>query len=865
MREENEIILSNGCFALKFENGLLTSVLPGPGIEGKRDTVFFRPGAKIGTLMLALRDGRRFVMDGSGKAETEVREGRELIRRERIPEMGLEVTETWLLRGDALRLLIRVKNAGAKELLIDDTALYLPAYSDFSWGCDAASRVIGHHWIAGHNSHLIFQRCDGLGPMLLVLPQGDTALEYHEKFSDEKGSAAVYMHSASARKPAEDAGANVRLPATHARLKSGESETFQFCFAWARDVQDARDVKIRLGLMDVQVLPGMTAPADEKVYLSLRGMWRDWTLKLPQGCESLSETPCPGGKIVCLRFSRIGENTIWLQSADGRRCDLEFFITQSPETMIDKRAAFIAAHQHRDETKWYDGLLAEWNNETGVLLGPDEYDRIKGWRVYEVSCDDPGLSKPAFLSSKLAERPMAWEAAALDRYVEKFVWGGLQCTEEEAYPYAIYGIPDWKQLRDSEDPGVRGREHIWRIYDYPHIALMYYQMYRIASEHPEMPLTQTARTYLRRAARTLIAMYTVPLELDEWSAFDTGLYNELVTEDILSALLEEGEAALHRRLERLWNRKAYHFTSKNADVFGSEYPFDTTGFESTHALAVRAKKLAKPGPGRGEREISPVQADTFLENQIRCNISCRGVMEMAYWLYGSDYRGDSQHYTLSYMSQMGGWAILDYALRFARDPFPYLRLGYGSLMSSWALMNCGPKEQGYGWRFPGKEHDGAASGGFEPLYLGETWLQQPHHGGAWYYSCEIDLGFCGYLRGAATVWAMDPLFGEVCLGGRAEQRPEGPMIVPADGVGRRVYLFDESLRVSVLCSLGRITSLCWNRETGEIAVSADLCGSAKPCRLEYAWTRDFGLEAQRGGQGETMLSQIGDFRFFLGA
>ncbi len=864
MREKDEMTLSSGSFTAVFRKGFLSSVHPGLRIAGKTDTCFFRPGALLGTLQLTAEGKKPFLMDGEGGgAEARLADNRELIRKESLPELGVEVTETWRLPGDALRLEITIKNVTEKQVCLEDLALRFPANSDFSWGCDAASRVIGHYWIAGHNSHLIFQRCDGLGPLLMALPQGDTALEYIEQYDANKGSAAVYLHSAAVRRPAEEAGARIHLPATRAVLSPGEERSYRFCFAWAQDMEHAREEKIRRGLMDAQVLPGMTAPMGERTLLAVRGGWKDWKLELPEGCEITEEKPCDGGRIAALRFSRNGENTVWLRSADGKQCNLEFFITESPATMIAKRGAFIARHQHREEDTWYCGLLAEWNNETGAMLGLDNYDRIKGWRIYEVSCDDPGLSKPAFLASKLAESPSAEEAAALDLYVERFVWGGLQKTEEESYPYAIYGIPDWKTLRDSPDPGVRGREHIWRIYDYPHIALMYFQMYRAASEHPDLPFTQTPLTYLRRAARTLIAMYTVPLELDDWSAFGTGLYNELITEDILDALCRQGEEDLHRRLERLWNRKAYRFTEKNADVFGSEYPFDTTGFESTHILAKRAMRLAKCDEGSGEGDISPDRAELFMENQIRCNASCRGVLEMAYWLYGSDYRGDNLHYTLSYMSQMGGWALLDYALYCAQDPFPWLRLGYGALLSGWALLNSGPEEQGFGWRFPGREHDGAASGGFEPLYLGETWLQQPHHGGAWYYSCEIDLGFCGYLRGAATVWANDPLFGEVCLGGKAERDGEQLAILPGDGAERRAHLMDRRLRAHIRISLGKIRKIIWNRETNEITVSVALCGSAAPCRAKYEWVRDFGLETERRDSGETVLSADGEFRFSL--
>ena len=59
----------------------------------------------------------------------------------------------------------------------------------------------------------------------------------------------------------------------------------------------------------------------------------------------------------------------------------------------------------------------------------------------------------------------------------------------------------------------------------------------------------------------------------------------------------------------------------------------------------------------------------------------------------------------SYMTQMGGDSLLDYACYYAREPFGMLRLAYGSLLGSWALLNCGDEESGYGYWFPGKEKD----------------------------------------------------------------------------------------------------------------------------------------------------------------
>lgn len=104
----------------------------------------------------------------------------------------------------------------------------------------------------------------------------------------------------------------------------------------------------------------------------------------------------------------------------------------------EKRAAFIASHQIKDETLWYDGLLCEWNNKTGVQLSPDNYDTIGGWRIYEVSCDDPGLAKPAFLSSKQTMLPNQDEIAALDHYLDRFGMGLVCSRQKKSHIHMVY-------------------------------------------------------------------------------------------------------------------------------------------------------------------------------------------------------------------------------------------------------------------------------------------------------------------------------------------------------------------------------------------------------------------------------------------
>jgi hypothetical protein len=662
--------------------------------------------------------------------------------------------------------------------------------------------ILKHSLVSGDGSFHFWMKGNSVGPFLTLTQDEDTKLEYWEA----EGGYRVFIHASVAEAEARERGCTWRQPTSNLLLApegvQGSSRRYEFKFRWADGYDDVRQVLVDEGLIDVNIVPGMTVPTDLNARISLRSREaiRKVEAEFPGETHIRSLGARDGIHLYEVRFSKLGENRLTVRFGDDRHMYLEFFCTEPLETLIAKRAAFIAGHQHRDPDLWYDGLLAEWNMESRVLLGPDNYDRIRGWRIYEVTCDDPGLSKPAFLASKNAEYPVQGEVEALDYYIENFVWGGLQMTTEEVFPYAIYGIPDWKTNRESDDPGRNGRQHIWRIYDYSHITLMYFSLYRVAKHHAKVRTTHSAIDYLRRAYGTAVAMFTIPYEVERWSAYETGLYNELVIPEVVSALESEGMQDEADRLRLHWERKVRTFVIDRPDLFRSEYAFDSTGFEATHALAKYGLQIASPGPVP-EGEVRPgwvdypsptkiplEDAQEFMETQMAANLFCRGWLETAYYYLGSDYRGGGgDRYTLSYMSQMGGWAVLDYGLHHAPDPAPYLRLGYASYLSAWALMNTGTPESDYGYWYPGPENDGACGGGFEASPYGETWLEQPHHRGSWYYSCEEDLGYCGALRGARTLVADDPIFGRFCFGGDLEENAGTLRVIPRDGVRRRFH------------------------------------------------------------------------------
>ena len=784
------------------------------------DTDYIAPRARLGDAHIAYRrsgaSGEWRTVDTTALADARsISHGADGASHETTYEItdggapALTVQSRFAIEEHAITWTVTVRNRARHSLEVGDLAFPLPMANAHRHAKGETATLLKHSFISGHGSFLFWMRSNSVGPYLTTTPLEKTSLEYWESGRD---GYRVYVHSAAAGAVAREHGCHWRQPNTSVTLapagKSGDARSYAMKLQWAQDYDAVRQLLVDNGLIDVHVVPGMTVPSD---------LFARFALRTTQHIERVESEFPHDTKIKSLgtkgdvhlyevRFAKLGENRLTVRFGHGRHMHLEFFATEPLETLIKKRAAFIATHQFRDPSKWYNGLLAEWDMDNHVMPGPDNYDRIKGWRIYEVTCDDPGLSRPAFLAAKNAEHPVQREVEALDYYIQHFVWGGLQRTTEETFAYGIYGIPDWKRNRESHDTGRNGQRHLWRIYDYPHITLMYFGMYRVAKHRPEITCALSAHEYLRRAYGTAVAMFTIPYEIERWSAYQTGLYNELVIVQLIDALYAEGMTDEAERLRMHWERKVTFFVSDKPDLFASEYAFDSTGFESTHALAkyavqhvarmqaesaaaAKTSNTSSDDTGSAKHSgLTSEKAKHFMETQIAANIFCRGWLEPAYYYLGSDYRGGAgDRYTLTYMSQMGGWSVLDYALHFAADPHSYLRLGYASYLSAWALVNSGTPESNYGFWYPGEASDGGAGGGFEPAAYGMTWLEQPHHRGSWYYSCEINLGYCGALRSAATVLADDPIFGRFCYGGEWRATSHGVEIVPRDGVRRRLH------------------------------------------------------------------------------
>ncbi len=742
------------------------------------------------------------------------------------PGVPLKLAQSFSLNeGDSsLTWLIKLANTGESVLRIDD--LVLPFFYNMGGGENPKEifeeRVIKHHFISGNNSFIFWQRPTGVGPYLLMVPLPGSSFEYFSTVSTipaERGVFQAFIHSALTGNKETRGTWRQRHSAVSIETKS--SKTYGFKFRWAKDYKAIRNILVEEGLIDVQVMPGMSIPNDLEAMIALRTKQKIDTLLAefaPATKITYEGEKQKGTYLYKIKFSHLGENKLTIRYGNGYKTYLEFFVTEPLETLYKKRAAFIVnSQQHKDSTSWYNGLFGVYDMKNAELRGPDNPDYFDTSRLsYVLTCDDPGLCKAPFLAAKNVFFPEQKEIDAIEYYIKNFVWGGLQRTDKETpYAYGVYGTPSWLVNRDTvrrknnTADQNRDKMHVWRSYDYPHIFMLYYHMYQVAKMYPGMTRYLDKSGYLERAKETAIAYFKYPYEILPWyETYKWGCYNELVLTDLIADLQKEGFTKDAAFLTSEWEKKVKYFLYDDPYPFRSEYAIDATAFESSHALAAYAvQHKMQPDSNLwydknvkrwySHPQIKETDGINFMERQLQANIALRGAVEPAYYYLGSDFRGKSDSYTLSYMSQMGGWSILDYALHYSNDPADYIRLGYQSYLSSFALINSGTPETNYGYWYPGKENDGASGWAFEPQKYANPWIQKQQGRGPWFYDGEIDLGFGGATRMAATVVTNDPVFGMVAYGGDLVKKNGTLNVVPKDGLRRRFFFRDGTNKIDI--------------------------------------------------------------------
>ena len=715
--------------------------------------------------------------------------------------------QTFTIKGEEVDWEIDFFNRSHHPVKVTDMWFALPVGA-LDESIQAHQNLNRHFSLNGNASFFYWTPLTGQGDILLMTMHKGTAIEY----ATQDGK--YYLHSMNAVDRTNDSW---RLPSTSKNVQPYEHYMTGFNFTLTGNHEEVKTKIYDKHGVVVKVAPGMVVTPEFEVYCALQSKLpvAELVAEYPEEIQITSLGQKEGDKYIYkFRFSRLGENLITVHYGDDLICFLDFFVTEPLETLIKKRARFIVdKQQHRDSSKWYNGLYSLWDMEKSELLSPDHLGDLREEFMVGGS-DDPSNSKPVYVSEKNVIYPNKEEIASLEYYEENFVWGKLQRTDEEyPYPYGIYGSENWYQNRSGKyggyEDGGSGKGRMWRTFDYTTHFAIYYNLYRIAEDNPEMVFYLDADGYLERAYRTAMAYFEVPYNIlmgKQWAfhgwtdwAYKQGNFHERYLLDIINALQQKGRLKDAAKLRREWEKKVTYMVYEDPWPFGSEMFVDRTAFESSYYVA----EYAKLNPIKPEEQFwydknrkkwysytsfDTSMIDRFTQNQLDGNLALRGLFEPGYANLGTAWSG--QYVNLDYMTQMGGVALLDYAYRFSDRPDRYINYGYNSLLASWALMNTGTKKTDFGYWYRGEQNDGAVGWAFSPYQNSRTYMNYIKVGRApWRFDGEIDHGLTGGIHGSGVYLLDDPDFGLIGYGGNVRMDKDGTVsIIPFDGVRRQVRI-----------------------------------------------------------------------------
>ena len=556
---------------------------------------FIREGAALGPVRLSIRRSGEDWQDS-------------------ISDNSIEVKSVFECHNDEMNWRITIRNISQTKFEIGSLEIPLPMNTVYSWNREETftRRVFKHAFIAGCGSFLYWLPVSGTGSILVMQPQAGTQLEFFDSHKSGYASGgedySVFIHS----KAMEDRNGvhNWRQPRTSRQLTSGEEASYSFAFHWATNYDDIRNILFQNDGVDLSVAPGMVIPRDLCALIAFHTKRSIRSIEAEFPVETVIEpkdSANPQTRISRILFKRLGENRLVVNFDDGGTLPLEYFVTLPLESLIKKRASFIATkQQHRAPDEWYDGLFSLWDQrmpEGANLLGPDNRG---GQPVYAVSgSDDPCNGKALLIAEKNAAYPQPDEIQALEYYLKNFVWGKLQRTDRESpFPFGIYGSDSWKENRFTprdpmadaiSRPGGPSACHMWRSYDYTTFFALYFDMYRIATQNPELTSYLDAKGYLDRAFGTARAYFTVPASIymdGGWThkgwvywQYTTGNFHEKYLLPLIAALEDRGRHGQADYLRAEWEKKVKYMIYDDEIPFVSEMPIDSTAYESTYAVA----------------------------------------------------------------------------------------------------------------------------------------------------------------------------------------------------------------------------------------------------------------------------------------
>lgn len=727
------------------------------------------------------------------------------------PDIPLQIVRAWMLEQDHLVLRFTLKNKSSQPVQIG--ALGIPmifnnVLNDRSLDEAHAKCSFYDPYIGEEAGYLQVTRLSGHGPALLVLPDGRTPFEAYNPVLDKPNSWGAkpvftdptprgitfegfyeWMVHSSAYAENEWKRVDEWNQPTSLTLEPGQSKTYGLRFVLSDSIRNIERTLAANGRPVAVGIPGYIVPSDIDARLFVKYPHSVKSVDVePAGAlsiERLPADPAKGWTAYAVKGKQWGRSRLTITYNDNLTQTIHYFVTK-PEAQAARDMGHFLTTQD-----WFVDPNDPFHRSPSVMT----YDRQENKMVMQDSRawiaglgDEGGGGGWIAAIMKQFVQPDKAEIEKLQQFIDGVVWGGLQYKDGER-KYGVrkslfyyqpdemptgYYRPDFNWTTWTSW-NKKDSERVDRSYDYPHVAALYWVMYRHARNNQGLVTNHPWDWYLNQAYETSVAMTKYAHDLAVFGQMEGTIFLQILS-DLKSERWNDKaadlEATMRARTDR-WREQAY--------PYGSEMPWDSTGQEEVYDWTKYF----------GYKDKADVTLNAILGYDPAIPHWGYNGSARRYWDFifaGKDRRLERQLH--HYGSSLNAIPLLD-EYREHPDDLYLLRVGYAGTMGTLTDIDQEGFPSAAFHSFPDVLKGDPIAGDYGPNFFGHAW-------------------------NTAMYVINDPEFGWQAFGGNVETQGESVTITPLDSGRMRVYIAPLGLWLTL--DSGTFDKAEVNPKTGQIRI-----------------------------------------------
>jgi len=524
----------------------------------------------------------------------------------------LKLVKTWSVDKGDLALRFTITNTSSSSIELGGVGIPM-VFNNIMNGrtLDQSYRTCSFYdpYIGEDAGYVQVIRLSGVGPVLLVIPDGHTPFEAWKPILDDRdratgkgllgndptprgttfeGSYDWMVHFAGFAET-EWKGVQEWNPPTSATLAAGKSITFGLRFLVAPDVRHIEATLTEHKRPVAVGIPGYILPQDQSARLFLRYVAPVKAIvSEPVGAVTIQDNGrnAAGLHAYTLHGKQWGRFRLVVTYADGTVQSIGYRTIKPEIETIADMGRFLFHQQ------WFDQANDPFHRSPSIISYDDEAGKqvTQDSRVWIAGLSDEA-GAGSWLAAAMKEylEPNAEEIAKLESFVDGVLWGHLQVSQGE-HKYGVHKslffyepalVPgftydadlNWKSWTSWNK---KGADDLGRSFNYPHVVAAYWSLYRTARNTKGLVVKHPWDWYLNQAYETSLAMRSQAPYYTRFGNMEGTIFIR-----VLEDLKAEGWNDKADKLEALMRARADRWRGE-AYPFGSEMPWDSTGQEEVY-------------------------------------------------------------------------------------------------------------------------------------------------------------------------------------------------------------------------------------------------------------------------------------------